>query len=239
MAVANLRGASLPQPGGMTTQPVNDDWFAANAPSVPIPPTGGQPPPPGGQPGGAPTPPSGGGPPGDPDAFGRAWIASGGQTVQDLQNFVAQHPEFGATLFGSKNDKLRFPGGQEFDGVLSAGAGGKGATFNRLTPGGGDGGGTIGGGAPVGGYAIFNAPTLKDLYNSPGWQAGLDASRQAVERSAFARGTGLTGGTLKALQRNAIQYAGQGYNNLFSQRLQGNAQTSGNLLDLARLGKPS
>ncbi len=46
---------------------------------------------------------------------------------------------------------------------------------------------------------------------TPGYQSGLDAGTQAIERSAAARGTVLNGGTQKALTRYAGDYADQKY----------------------------
>lgn len=182
--------------------PPTDDWFAQNAPP-PAAPTGG------------PSQPQGGAY-GDPEAFGAAWKASGGRTVADLQAFVQQHPEYGVSLFGSKGDKLRFPNGYEYDGVLSAGAGGLGATFDRLN--GGDAGGGMGG---IGNGAFltpydkeFKLPTYDELQAMPGYQAGLQAAQQGVERGAAAKGTLLTGGTQQAIANRSVDYANQQYGNL-------------------------
>ena len=76
---------------------------------------------------------------GDHGAFGKAWLASGGRTVADLDAFIKAHPEYGAEMFGSKRDKVRI-GGRVFDAVLSAGAGGLGASWNDITDGEGGGG---------------------------------------------------------------------------------------------------
>src|SRR3990167_2567750 len=78
---------------------------------------------------------------GDYQGFGSLWMASGGRTPQDLANFITAHPEFGAQLYGSKQDKVQI-GGRIFDAVISAGLGGRGASWYDVTNGGGgDGGG--------------------------------------------------------------------------------------------------
>ena len=161
-------------------------------------------------PGGGPAPSGGGGQYGDPQEFGRLWLASGGRTVADLQAFVAAHPEYGAVLRGSKGEHIVFPNGEAYDGVLAAGAGGRGASFNKFTDGGGG-----GGGGRIG----------EGLENTPGYQFRLSEGLKALERSAAARGTLLSGGTLKGMQRYAQDVASTEYGNRVNQ-----------LMDLSRLG---
>ncbi len=50
-----------------------------------------------------------------------------------------------------------------------------------------------------------------DFQGTPGFQFGLDRSQQAIERSAAARGGLAGGGTLNALQQNAIGLANQNF----------------------------
>lgn len=57
----------------------------------------------------------------------------------------------------------------------------------------------------------FSLPSLGDLQGMPGYQAQLDAAQNAVQRSAAAKGTLLTGGTQKDLQDAAIGTAMQNY----------------------------
>lgn len=85
----------------------------------------------------APKPPTtGGAGSGDWKAFGQAWLGSGGKTVADLEAFIAANPQFGATLTGSKRDKVTI-GGRTFDAVRSAGiGGGLGASWDDITDGG-------------------------------------------------------------------------------------------------------
>lgn len=70
-----------------------------------------------------------------------------------------------------------------------------GFTYHAADPGGGGAGGTIGAG----------------LENTPGYQFRLGEGLKALERSAAARGTLLTGGTLKGLERYAQDYASGEY----------------------------
>ncbi len=154
-------------------------------------------------------------------AFGNAWKSSGGKTVADLQAFVKAHPEYGVTLFGSKGDKIQFANGNQYDGVLSAGAGGLGATFDRI----GGGGSQFGGGnlgslgygfgdsmKPYGGQ--FNLPTLDEFKASPMYGAGLDAFNRANQNSAAARGTLLNGQTNEAMAKSALDYGLTQYGSL-------------------------
>lgn len=62
----------------------------------------------------------------------------------------------------------------------------------------------------------FNAPTMEDLKNDPGYQAGADLTQKGLERSAAAKGSILSGGFVgSALPRALNDYAGQAYQNLF------------------------
>lgn len=54
--------------------------------------------------------------------------------------------------------------------------------------------------------------SISDFFHSmPGYQFGLEEGLKGIERSQFARGTGLTGGALKELARYAGGYADQAY----------------------------
>lgn len=94
-------------------------------------------------------------------------------------------------------------------------------------------------GAPEGGTGNLwsQAPTLDQLQNMPGFQFALQNGEQGVNRSAAAKGTALTGGTLKDLSdydRNmSLNAAFFPYWQLQNQSTQNNA---GNLYSLAALG---
>lgn len=61
----------------------------------------------------------------------------------------------------------------------------------------------------------FQAPSATDAINSPGLQYAMDRAKQAIERSAAAKGTLLTGGTLRDLSENQIGMALQGYGDVY------------------------
>jgi hypothetical protein len=62
----------------------------------------------------------------------------------------------------------------------------------------------------------FNAPSAQDALNTPGLQYALGRAQQAIERSAAAKGTLLTGGTLRDLSENQIGMALQGYGDAYN-----------------------
>lgn len=67
--------------------------------------------------------------------------------------------------------------------------------------------------------------SLTALQNSPGYQFRLGEGLKALERSAAARGTLLTGGTLKGLSRYGQEFASNEYDKRYTQEM-----------ELARLG---
>ena len=73
--------------------------------------------------------------------------------------------------------------------------------------------------------APFVAPTTGDLEASPGYRARFALGKEALESSAAARGSVLSGGFQKALNQYAQDYASNEYGNLYGQRL-GAAQTN-------------
>jgi len=90
------------------------------------------------------------------------------------------------------------------------------------------GGGGPGAGGGSGPTAGGQSTQMTDLANTPGYQFALQQGLQGVERSAFARGTGLTGGTLKALMQYAEGLASQTYENRIN-----------DLFNLSKLGQQS
>lgn len=141
--------------------------------------------------------------------------------------------------------------GQSFDVIQGAGAGQD--IYQRLPLGGPSSGGNLG---ALGGFGslnfnsgsqTFTPPDPNTFFQTPWVQAALNQSQQGIERSAAAKGDLLTGGTLKALQGNALTFGPALYNQAFGQALQGNQanfgndlqtnQTNyGNLYNLAGLG---
>jgi hypothetical protein len=65
----------------------------------------------------------------------------------------------------------------------------------------------------------FSAPTALTEQNDPGYQARLSLGTDALQRSAAARGGVLTGGTAKALDTYAQDYASNEYNNVYNRAL--------------------
>jgi hypothetical protein len=114
--------------------------------------------------------------------------------------------------------KIHIPG-VGWTRILEGGvAGGQGTGWNYVPQGStGPGGLTpMGGGAP-GAAGGGSAQALAELQTSPGYQFRLGEGQKALERSAAARGTLLTGGTLKGLTRYGQDYASGEYNNRYNQ----------------------
>ncbi|MGH9663952.1 MAG: hypothetical protein ACRD9L_05985, partial [Bryobacteraceae bacterium] len=81
----------------------------------------------------------------------------------------------------------------------------------------------------------FNSPApfsygVNDFRQDPGYQFALDQGKQAIERSAAAKGGSLSGGALKSLDQYTTGLADQQYNEAY-QRAQGTYQQNfGDLL---------
>lgn len=146
----------------------------------------------------------------DPNAFKDAWFASGGKTTTDLANFVKAHPEFGATIAGSKGSKVTFPGGAAFQAVRSAGInGGVGPAWDDLSSGGGSVGVGDFGSLAQGFNKSFTAPTTDEIRNTPGYQFALTEGVKSLDTAAAARGTVLGGGEKKDILQYATGLADQ------------------------------
>jgi hypothetical protein len=65
----------------------------------------------------------------------------------------------------------------------------------------------------------FTAPTAAELLNDPGYLSRLNAGNLALDRSAAARGSILSGGTLKARERYAQDYGSNEYGNMYGRAL--------------------
>jgi hypothetical protein len=65
----------------------------------------------------------------------------------------------------------------------------------------------------------FQAPDNITEQNDPGFQARLKMGTDAIQRSAASRGTLLTGGLLKGLDRYAQDYASNEYGNVYNRAL--------------------
>lgn len=127
--------------------------------------------------------------------------------LPQLQAMGIEVQNQGQVIPGTRDLRPRFllPGGEQWD----FGAGGWVNSGHGIGAGFKDGGGSSGApGAPGGGQS---GGILGALQDTPGYKFQYDESMRGVERSAFAKGTGLTGGTLKALQDRAAGLAGTRY----------------------------
>lgn len=80
--------------------------------------------------------------------------------------------------------------------------------------------GTAPGGSLVTPYSgTFTAPTDITMQNDPGYQARLKLGTDAIQKSAAAKGSVVTGGTAKALDTYAQDYASNEYNNVYNRAL--------------------
>lgn len=161
-----------------------------------------------------------GGAGGDPRAFiaeyqrtHPASQSSPGELVQALRaaGYNASPYMYGSVASGNE---ISLPGYGDPDGKFKV-IGGEGGSPFWYT-GGDDSPG--GGGGAAGGIGA-------GLENTPGFQFRLGEGLKALQKSAAARGTLLTGGTLKGLERYAQDYASNEYGNRVNQ-----------LMDLSRLG---
>ena len=75
------------------------------------------------------------------------------------------------------------------------------------------------GNAPAFNAPQFHAPVAAELYSDPGYQARLDASTKALERSAAAKGMLRTGGTLNDISELSQNFASQEYQGAFQRAL--------------------
>jgi len=78
----------------------------------------------------------------------------------------------------------------------------------------------------------WTLPTTQDLQNMPGFQASFDLGERALQRSAAAQGSLLSGGTLQALNRYGQDYAMGKYNDLVNQSIQQRQQQANDYLSL-------
>lgn len=137
---------------------------------------------------------------------GLGWNTGAGNTYrgqqQALVDYLAQHGAPGWQGGGMKaDDWLQDPTGGQHDIITSGGQ----LVFNPDDPTAGTGGGgQMGGGS---------------LMDDPGYQFRLGEGLKALQRSAAARGTLLTGGTLKGLQGFAQDYASNEYQNAFNRNM--------------------
>lgn len=160
----------------------------------------------------------------------QAALAEANQTFGTSLN-VLQHP--------TKLDKVQLPDGRIVDVIV--GAGGTSPSWGWMPEGSTMPGapyatyGTGGGPYPlygVGGQGYmqpfdvafrspgdFRAPTVAEMTQDPGFQFRMQEGTKAIERAAAAKGTLVSGGTLKDLQQYAQGLASQEYGNVYARRL--------------------
>ena len=77
----------------------------------------------------------------------------------------------------------------------------------------------------------FKPPTPEELATNPSYQFRFGQGQQAIDRSAAARGTLRTGGTLKDLAQYGQNFASQEYENAYDRALREYDLTRQNALD--------
>ncbi len=129
---------------------------------------------------------------------------------------VTRPTHAGGTL--QSDDKL-VVNGQMIDFISDVGGANAKWQYSPEGQGGGDQGGAFGSLAQGWGQQ-YNAPSAEDAMNSPGIQAALKLGSQAIQRSAAAKGTLLTGGTLKDLTGFANDLGSQAYGDVWNRGMQ-------------------
>ncbi len=150
----------------------------------------------------------------------------------EIVAYLTSHGQPGWQAGGTQaDDWVKTPQGQ---GIDYSAAGSNAFQWNNDNT--GAGGGSMGalGGMYQGGP--FSMPSASEFQQSPGYQFARDQGLQAIQRSAAARGTLLTGGTLKALDQYGTGVANQDYNNYFNRAYQTNQGNFNNQFSLANLG---
>ncbi len=140
---------------------------------------------------------------------GLGWNTGGGNQYrgqqQQLVDYLAAHGGGQWKGGGAQaDDWLQDPTGGQHDIITSGGQ----LVFNPDSPGGGGG---------QGGGAFGGNPG--SLIDDPGYQFQLGEGLKALQRSAAARGTLLTGGTLKGLNNYAQQAANTAYQGAFNRNM--------------------
>lgn len=180
---------------------------------------------------------------------GAPWTFTGTPTLQDLERYfwsrgvptteapywlqqwpelVARGQQIGdpgyamrrlsqAEIFaGTPYDVGRAPGSAGGAGPSGGGPGGHGGGM----PGGAE-WGAAGYGSFTSPPPAFVAPTGVTMANDPGYQFRLEEGRKALQGAAAARGSILSGGTLKALDRYNQEYASGEFGNVYNRALTG------------------
>jgi hypothetical protein len=149
--------------------------------------------------------------------------------------------------------KIQLPDGSVVDVIQGAGSG---LNKKQWLTGGGGGGGSLGDLGYSFGSSLapwtqqFSAPTAEQAQNTPGFQFAMQQGLNAIQNSAAARGTLLTGGTLKGLENYAVGTGLQSYGDIYNRAMGEYLLNRENFynnedrpfnknLSLATLGKPA
>lgn len=193
-----------------------------------------------------------------PGGYTEQWFTStiGRPTTSaELQALAPKLAQYGIKIAPSASGvigDIQLPNGQIVDVIQGASTGGHGFGWIPDQPGGGAGGyGTQGAGAytagtytgggqyPLSSYMAsnglntpwttpFQAPTELSYQNDPGYLERMKLGTQAIQRSAAAKGTLLTGGTLKDLTDYAQTFASNEYDKVYG-RAKGEYDTAYNI----------
>lgn len=164
-------------------------------------------------------------------------------TSAELQALAPKLAQYGIEIAPSASGvigDIKLPNGQIVDVIQGASSGGHGFGWIPDQPGGSAGGGygtqgagaytagtyTGGGQYPLSSYMAsnglntpwttpFQAPTELSYQNDPGYLERMKLGTQAIQRSAAAKGTLLTGGTLKDLTDYAQTFASNEYDKVY------------------------
>jgi hypothetical protein len=155
---------------------------------------------------------------------GSAISANSAGKAADAQTAAANHAadlQYKASQEALDFQKQQYETSQEqIKPWLDAGQGGLSALQYGLGIGGEENGSGIGQGSLTKPYSgTFTAPTGLTMQNDPGYQARLKLGTDAIQRSAAARGGVVTGGTAKALDTYAQDYASNEYGNVYNRAL--------------------
>ena len=132
-------------------------------------------------------------------------------------------------------DKLVMPDGRTIDAMVGAGA--PGARWGWMVEGGGHGGtgGTLGG---IGQGSLLGDPMAgRSITDDPSFQFRLGEGLKSLERSAAAKGTLLTGGFMKEMQRYAQDVASTEYGASYARRAAEQGNNFNRLYNVAGMGQ--
>jgi len=179
------------------------------------------------------------------------WLTAGTQAIQTLQYLMGlgmppgQATQATAQITGMPEDQLRGHLRQLQD-IGNNGFGGRPGPFNERSfdpssirmPSRGAPGSTIPGGYSAGDFGSLNRNFgASDFQADPGYDFRLQEGYKALERSAAARGTVLSGGTLKELAQYNQGFASNEYSNAYNRFQQNRATRFNQLAAISGVGQ--